>query len=67
MNWISLAIEGLEFAVKHKKEIAIGSETAIHVIRRIEHMCVKHQTTADNLLMAAERGLHDYNSHSGDK
>ena len=61
MGWISAAVEGLSWAIQHKKQVAGGAEVAIHVIRRIEHLCVKHQTTADDLLMAAEKGLHEYN------
>ena len=62
MNWISLAVEGLEYAIEHRKEIAQGSECAIHVLRRIEHLCVHHKTTADELLKAGENALHHYNS-----
>ena len=68
MNWISLAVEGLKYAIDHKKEIAEGAELGIHVLRRIEHLCVHHQTTADDILVHADKALHDYNElHKNDK
>ena len=33
-------------------------EAAIHLIRRIEAMCVHHKTDADTILKLAENGLH---------
>ena len=62
MEWVSLAVEGLEYGIEHRKELAKGAECGIHVLRRIEHLAVKHKTTADRILMAAEKALHEYNS-----
>lgn len=67
MNWISLAIEGLEYAIEHKKEIATGAECAIHYLRRVEHKLVQHGTTADHLLVASEKALHEYNQEEEKK
>ena len=61
MNWINIAIQGLSYAIEHRKEIAEGAECGIHVLRRIEHLCVHHKTTADELLKAGEQALHEYN------
>ena len=62
MSWIQLAVDGLSYAIKHRKQIAEGAEVGIHVLRRIEHLCVKHETTADDLLVKADEALHKYNS-----
>ena len=56
MNF-STVISALEFAIEHKHEIASDAEAAIHLIRRIEHACVKHSTTADHVLVAADTWL----------
>ena len=61
MNWITMAVQGLSYAIEHKREIALGAEVGIHAIRRLEHLCVKHQTTVDDLLVAADDALHKYN------
>ena len=67
MGWVTLACEALEYGLAHRKEIAESAEIGVHVLRRIEHLIVKHNTTADQILVAAEKGLHDYNTHSGEK
>lgn len=67
MNWISIAVDALSYACEHKKEIAHGAETAIHVLRRIEHQIVKHNTTADHLLVVADKALHEYNQQEKEK
>lgn len=56
MNYLAV-IQGLEFVVEHRKELAADAECAIHVIRRIEHLVVKHDTTADHVLVAAQTWL----------
>ena len=62
MGWISLALEAIKYGINHRKEIAQGAEVGIHVLRRIEHLCVKHKTTADDILMHADAALHEYNT-----
>ena len=62
-QWIQLAVEGLTYAVEHRKELAEGAEVGIHVIRRLEHLCVKHTTTVDELLVSADHALHVYNEN----
>ena len=64
MNWISLTIDGLKYAMNHKKEIAEASELGIHVLRRIEHICVHHRTDVDDLLVKADEALHKYNQEN---
>ena len=61
MSWIPIVIDGLQYAIEHKKEIAKDLELGIHVIRRLEHLCVHHKTTVDQLLVHADQGLHEYN------
>ena len=56
MNFTNV-VKALEFVVNHKHEIAADAECAIHLIRRIEHACVKHSTTADHVLVAADKML----------
>ena len=53
----SLVVGALEFAIEHRRELAADCEAAIHLIRRLEHMVVKHDTTADAILMAAEEAF----------
>ena len=54
---IGLVISALEFAVEHRKEIVADAEAAIHFLRRVEHTCVKHSTTADKILVSADNML----------
>ena len=54
---ISIVIEALEFAVTHRKEIVADAEAAVHFLRRVEHLTVKHSTTADKLLVSADHML----------
>lgn len=54
---IGLIIEGLKFIVEHRHEIAADAECAIHFMRRVEHTIVKHQTTADDILVSADSAL----------
>ena len=56
MNF-SVVVSALEFAIEHRKEIAADIECAVHLIRRIEHAVVKHDTTADRILMAVDNAL----------
>lgn len=56
MNFTTI-ISALEFAIEHRQEIAAETEAAIHFIRRVEHACVKHDTTADKILLAADSFL----------
>ena len=56
MNF-GVIVSALEFAIEHRKEIAADAECAIHVIRRIEHACVKHDTSVDHILVAADNFL----------
>ena len=58
MHWITLAIEEI---YENRKVISPPLEAAIHLLRRVEHGVVKHKTTADNLLVAGEKALHEYN------
>lgn len=67
MSWISIAIEALDYAATHRKEIAHGAETAIHFLRRVERQLVDHSTTADKLLGASEKVLHEYNEEEEKK
>lgn len=57
MNF-SAVIAGLEFAWKHRKEIADGCEIGIHVFRRLEAMTHHHNVTVDKVLTVADEGLH---------
>lgn len=54
---IGTVVSALEFVVTHRKEIASEAEAAIHFIRRVEHLCVKHETTADHVLVCADNML----------
>ena len=56
MNFTNV-VKALEFVIEHKHEIASDAECCIHLIRRIEHACVKHSTTADHVLVAADKML----------
>ena len=56
MNFNNI-VQALEFAYTHHKELASDIECGIHLLRRIEHGIVKHKTTADTLLVAADRML----------
>lgn len=69
MNWIPIVIKGLEYAAEHpdqiKKDVDLavsGIELGIHVIRRIEHLCVHHNATPDEVLVHADKGLSDKKS-----
>ena len=67
MNWIPIVINGLEYTINHKKEIAKELEIGVHVIRRLEHLCVHHKTTVDQVLVHADTALHTYNKeHKND-
>ena len=50
-------VSALAWAAEHRKELAEGAEIGIHLIRRIEHLCVHHETTADKVLVAAGDAL----------
>ena len=67
MSWINLTIAGLQYALAHRKEIAEGAEVGIHVIRRLEQLCVHHKTDVDTLLVHADKALHEYNQKNKDK
>lgn len=54
---IGLVVQGLEFAIQHRKELAADAEACIHFIRRVEHLIVKHDTTADKILVASDEAL----------
>ena len=56
MNF-GVIVEALEFAVNHRKEIASDAEAAIHFVRRVEHLVVKHGTTCDKVLVEADKAL----------
>ena len=56
MNF-GVAIQALEFAIQHGPEIAADLECAVHLLRRVEHACVRHKTTADTVLVAADHAL----------
>ena len=56
MNY-GAVISAIEFAIEHRQEIAADLECAVHLIRRIEHACVKHDTTADSILVAVDKAL----------
>ena len=56
MNF-GLIVDCLSYAVEHRKELAKDAEIGIHLIRRLEHICVKHSTTADKVLVAAGDAL----------
>ena len=56
MNFVNV-VHALEWAIENRHEIASDAECAIHLIRRIEHACVKHETTADHVLVAADKML----------
>ena len=58
MHWITLAIEEI---YENRKVLSPAAEAAVHFLRRVEHATVKHKTTADNLLVAGEKALHEYN------
>lgn len=53
----SKIIKGLEWVIENRHEIAADAEATIHLLRRVEHLCVKHSTTADRILLAADDGL----------
>lgn len=53
MNF-SVLVNAIIWAAEHKAEIAETAEAGIHLIRRVEHLCVHHKTTADNILVAAD-------------
>ena len=59
MNF-DLIVKGLGYVIEHRKEIASDAEAAIHFIRRVEHMCVHHNTTADTILVEADKALSSY-------
>ena len=59
MNF-GVVVSALTYAMKHRKELAADAECAIHLIRRIEHTVVKHRTTADDVLVAADKALTRY-------
>ena len=50
-------VKALQFVIENRHELASDAEVAIHLIRRIEHACVKHETTADHVLVAADTWL----------
>ena len=54
---IEAIIEGLIWVGRHRKEIASDAECGVHFIRRVEHLLVKHKTTADTILAGRRPGL----------
>lgn len=54
---INAIIEGLIWVARHRKEIASDAECGVHFIRRVEHLLVKHKTTADTILVEADKAL----------
>ena len=56
MNFATI-VEALGYVIEHRKELAKDAEIGIHLIRRIEHLCVRHSTTADKVLVAAGDAL----------
>ena len=54
---IGVVVQAIEFAVEHRREIASDAEAAIHFLRRVEHICVHHKTTADKILVEADKML----------
>lgn len=57
MNFTAV-IAGLEFAWRHKQDIADACESAIHVVRRIEALSHKHNVSVDKVLTSADDALH---------
>ena len=55
--FIGNVVKGLAYIVEHRKEIASDAECAIHFLRRVEHLTVKHKTTADSILVEADKAL----------
>ena len=54
---IGIVVQALEFAIENRREIVSDAEAAIHFLRRVEHACVQHETTADKILIAADHML----------
>lgn len=56
MNYGNM-IKGLVWSAEHVDEIAADAEAGIHLIRRIADMCGYHNTTADEILMTADKAF----------
>ena len=56
MNF-KLVVAALEFAYENRKEVASAAREAIHVFRRIELMCGKHNVNVDKALVEADKAL----------
>ena len=54
---IGTVVSALTWAIENRHEIAADAESAIHFLRRVEHLCVHHKTTADTVLVEADKAL----------
>ena len=54
---IGTVVNALTWVIEHRHEIASDAESAVHFLRRVEHLKVKHRTTADDVLVQADKAL----------
>ena len=54
---VTTIVKALEFVIENRHEIASDAEAFIHFVRRVEHLTVKHDTTPDHVLVAADTWL----------